>query len=458
MSEVGPVPRGPRGRADLGRCSRPARRGDPLPGCRAAFPAPFGAGGFAARPRPLPALLAAAWLWLASAIACAQEPDSNGKDDEEVQKAGPVDPYTGGDAEVMQAAGIVAYGPMPWADFLTTADLEKVLGERRILWLETAHFRIGSALKSTAWPDVPAKRKTLQADIRTLRKRLRKVAEKPKRIDPWLRLHLYAQRAENCYGDFQKLLGVTDADFPARGTGPREGAFLGQPDKFLLLLFQKKSDMARYMDRFCGLQNDSSMRYCHHKTHQMVACLSAEGLEGFDDLALHGHVTYALMHNLMSGYNGFHYQLPPWFAEGIAHWYSRQIPSDNINVQIRDDEAVAEDRQNNWPLKVRRRAQHEGAFFPFEVMAAWSEVDQMGYHAHAQAWSRVDYLMQKDAEKVGLMLRQLKALPVGTDGGAQQSAAARTLAVKLLAEVFELDPAGFDEGWRSWVLKTYPKS
>jgi hypothetical protein len=386
----------------------------------------------------------------------AQQPDP--KDDEEVQQAGPIDPYTGGDAEVMKDAGIVAYAPMPWADFLTTADLEKVLGERRILWIETAHFRIGSTFKSMPWPQTPTKKKALQQELKDLHKRLRKVPERPKKIDPWVRLHLYAQRVEGCYADFQKLLGVTDADFPARGTGPREGAFLGQPDKFLLLLFQKKSDMARYMDRFCGLAADSSMRYCHPKTHQMVACISAEGLEGFDDTALHGHLTYALMHNLMCGYNGFHYQLPLWFAEGIAHWYSRQIPSDNANVQIRDDEAVAEDKQNNWPVKVRRRAQHQGAFFPFETMAAWDDREKMGYHAHSQSWSRIDFLMQRDAEKVGLMLRQLKALPAGGDGGVQQSAQARTLAVKLVTELFELDPAAFDEAWREWVLKTYPKS
>jgi hypothetical protein len=404
-----------------------------------------------------------AWAWcllLLPAALCAQAPPADGKDDEEIRQAGPVDPYTEGDADVMKAGGIAAYGPFPWADFIGTADVDKVLGEGRILWIETEHFRIGSTFRSMGWPQTPTKKKALQQEFRDLHKKLRKIPERPRKIDPWLRLHLYAQRAERCYADFQKLLGVTDADFPARGTGPREGAFLGQPDKFLLLLFQKKSDMARYMDRFCGLQADVSMRYCHPKTHQMVACVSAEGLEGFDDTALHGHVVYALMHNLMGGYNGFYYALPLWFSEGLAHWYSRQIPSDNVNVQIRDDEAVAEDKQNNWPVKVRRRAQHVGAFFPFETMAAWADRDKMGYHGHSQAWSRIDFLMQRDAEKVGLMLRQLKALPPGGggDAGAAQSAQARTLAVKLLAELFELDPAAFDTEWREWVLKTYPKS
>jgi hypothetical protein len=397
-------------------------------------------------------------VWLALPVgAVAQQVEEPGKEDEEIRAAGPVDPYTGGDAARMQAAGVHAYGPMPWADFLTTADIDKVLGENRILWLETAHFRIGSTFRTVAWPSESEKRKALQAEIKQLRRKLPKLPEKPKRIDPWLRLHLYAQRVERCYADLQRLLGVTDADFPARGKGPGEGAFLGQPDKFLLLLFQKKSDMARYLDRFCGLQAETSMRYCHPKTHQMVACVSAEGLEGFDDTALHGHVVYAVVHNLISGYQGFSYPVPPWFSEGLAHWYSRQVPSDTINVQIRDDEAVAEDRRNDWHVKVRRRAQHAGACFPFATMATWDDGLAMGYHAHAQAWSRVDFLMQRGADKVGLLLRQLKALPAGGDQ-AQLAAQAREQAVRLVGELFGLGPAEFDAAWREWVLKTYPKS
>lgn len=399
-------------------------------------------------------------LWsLLTGACCGQEkppvPGTN-KEDEDVLKIGPKDPYTEGDAAAMAAAGVVAYGPFPWADFKTTANVDTVLGERRILWMETAHFRIGLSLKSAPWPEDQQKRKALQEEIKQLRKKLPKIPERPKKIDPWIRLHLYAQRLEACYADFQKLIGVTDADFPARGKNPREGAFLGMPEKFLVLLFQKKADMARYMDRFCNQKSDTSMRWYHDKTHQMLSAVAAEGLEGFDEAGLHGHVIYAVMHNLLNGYNGFYYQLPLWLDEGIAHWYSRKVPSDTVNVQILDTEAVAEDKQADWPLKVRRRAQHLGAFFGFEAMAKWEKFEDLGYHAHSQAWSRVDYLMQLDREKVGVMLKKLKALPPPIDGP-KPPAEVATLAQKLLVELFELDAATFDEKWREWVLKTYPK-
>jgi hypothetical protein len=402
-------------------------------------------------------LAIAAAALLMAVLPCQQKPDPPTKDDDEILKLGPVDPYTGKDAAAMSAAGIVAYGPFLWADNFSTTDVDNVLGERRVLWMETAHFRLGVTLKSANWPEEPDQRKALQEELRVLHKRVPKIPEKPKKLDPWIRLHLYAQRVEAAYAEFQKLIGVTDADFPAKGPKPREGAYLGLPDKFLLLVFQKKSDMARYMDRFCGRKDDTSCRFFHQKTFQMLACVAAEGLEGFNEAGIHGHVMFAIYHNLVNGYNGFFYPLPLWLDEGLAHWYSRKVPTTTINCEIRDDEAVAEDKQNDWPVKVRRRAQHEGAWFKFETMATWEKWEDMGYHAHSQSWSRVDYLMQLDKEKLGHMIRELKSLPLSTASYTEQGAQVRTIAQKLLFDLYEMDATTFDTRWRDWVLKTYPK-
>ncbi len=50
------------------------------------------------------------------------------KEEDEIAKLGPLDPYTGGDAAAMAAAGIVSYGPFPWADSHRTEDIDRVLG------------------------------------------------------------------------------------------------------------------------------------------------------------------------------------------------------------------------------------------------------------------------------------------------------------------------------------------
>ncbi len=402
----------------------------------------------------------AAWMLAlaGAASACAQDKPapSKEKDDADAAKLTLQDPYTGNDPQLMAAAGIVAYGPFPWADFHRTEDVDRVLGANRLAWVETAHFRIGFSMKSIGLPAGSSPRKALLDEVKALRKKLPKVPDKPRRLDPWLRLHLAVQRCEQAYGEFLQLIGATDADFPAKGKLPGEGAYLGMPDKYLLLLFHKRSDMARYMERFCNRKEDVSMRFYHDKTHQMLLAVSAEGLEGFDEPGLHGHVVYALWHNLMNGYRGYRYPLPHWFAEGLAHWYARKVDSDMLNIQIRDDEAVDEQTQHKWPMKVRRRAQHDGAWIPFETMAQWAKWEDLGYQAHSQSWSRVDYLMHVDRAKVGEMLRQLKAVPSDStfEGQAQQL---RNLAVQLVVQLFELDPQQFDEKWRDWVLKTYPK-
>jgi hypothetical protein len=356
----------------------------------------------------------------------------------------------------MAAAGVVAYGPFPWADQLSTDDVDRVLGERRVLWLETAHFRIGSTLAAAPMPEAQTQRKALLDELRDLRRRLPKAPPGPRRLDPWLRLHLYAQRAEDLYASFQRLLGVTDASF-AGGPEPPDGRYLGLPDKFLLLLFQKKADLARYLDRFCGVHSELPLRHYHQKSKQMLFVVAVEGFEQFDEPALHSHVVYSLAHNLLSGYRGYAYALPQWLAEGLAHWYSRHVETAFINVAIRDADAVNDLDKHEWAKKVRLRAQHDGATFAFEQMLAWQKFDDLGYQAHVQSWSRVDWLMSLDPQKVGQLVHRLKSLPPPVDAAGMPHATLVQAQLAALAEIFQLDPASFDRRWREWVLKAYAR-
>jgi hypothetical protein len=377
------------------------------------------------------------------------------KNDEDVVKAGTRDPYTDGEPKLMADAGIVAYAPFPWADGQRTTDVDRVLGERRILWLETPHFRIGCNLASAPMPVAQDQRKYLLDELKRLKKKLPRIDDKPKRLDPWLRAHLYAQRAEELYAEFQQLCSVTDADF-GNGTEPGKGKYLGLPDKYLLLLFQKKSDLARYLDRFCGVQGERSYRFYHKRSNQMLAAIAAEGLEGADELGLLSHTIYSLVNNLVISYQGYWYELPIWFTEGLSHWYSRRVPTEFVNVVAKDDEALNEEQQHEWPPKVRRRAAFSRGWLTFAQLDGLAQHADCGYQAHIMAWSRVDYLMSVDHAKVGRMLVGLKGLPLATDGMVAPGAV-QAQETRLLADLFGLDGAAFDQRWRDFVLKTYPK-
>lgn len=378
---------------------------------------------------------------------------NKGKDDDEVKKT-PVDPFTGGDAALLTAGGHVAYGPFVWSKDTRTEDIDRVLGEGRVLWLETAHFRIGCNVRTVPLPEKQSQRKAVLDEVAALRKRFPKIPEKPKRLDPWLRLHLFAARAEKLYAEVESMLTKGGATF-SDATTPPNGRYLGLPDKHLLLVFQKKSDLARYFDRFCGVTADRSFGYYLPSSHQMLYGVSVEGLEADDDPALHSHVLYGLAGNLANGLRGYEYRMAPWLCEGLAHCLSRRVDTDFVNITVKDEDNVNQEEQHLWAKKVRARAQYDRTRVPFATMAGWAEVSAMGYHGELQAWSRVHFLLEKSPEKVGTLMWKLKSLSVPPGGLAQEEL--QKVQISALQEVFGLDAATFDAEWRDWVLATYPK-
>ncbi|MEO6593869.1 MAG: hypothetical protein ABIP94_03855 [Planctomycetota bacterium] len=359
------------------------------------------------------------------APAPAQTPGTT-KDDEDVVKAGREDPFTKNDPKAMEALGVLSYGPLPWADSLRTTDLEKVLGEGRILWLETAHFRIGCNLGTTQIPADPDARKQVTAELQQLRKKWSKMPSRASKLEPWLRLHLYALRAETLYADFASLVAHTD----------KPPSCLGQDDKFLILLFQRKSDLARYLDRFCGVQSTQSMRHYHDKSRQIVVAITAEGEEIRDEAQVHAQFRFLLVQSFQQALGG----TPYWLSLGLAHLYEREIPTNLLNVPIKDDESVDPMTQHLWREKLRARVPRESLVIPFRDLCGSTD---LGYWANLQAWSRVDYLLSLDRAKFGEFFN-------GCCGGFSSSRQH-----ELLEKVYAMDADTFDERWRAWVVKTY---
>lgn len=360
------------------------------------------------------------------ATAAAQAPIPNDKT-AEVAKASRRDPYTDDDPKAMQALGIVAYGPLPWADGKRTTDVEKELGEGRILWLETAHFRIGCNLGSIQMPQEPKARQLVNDDLAQLNKAWGKMPKRASKLDVWLRAHLYAQRAEHLYAE---IAGLT-------GREAETDTFLGQKDKFLLLLFQKESDLARYLDVFCGIKTTDSMRHHHELSGQDGLVLCAQRKADFNDEAqMYAHFEFLTAQMLIASGG-----TPPyWLSYGLAHWYERKVPSTLMNVGVRDDENVDPNTQNQWEPKLGKRLRHDELVIPFADLASCTN---LGYFHHLQAWSRVDYLLARGRAEFARFLTGCK----------QRNSAAHQL--ELLQEIYGLDVEQFDAEWRKWALKTY---
>jgi len=355
----------------------------------------------------------------------AQDPPPAPKDPDEVVKSAKKDPYTNTDEKAMKALGVVAYGPLMWSDNMRTTSIEKVLGEGRILWLETANFLIGTNLATIGIPQDPEARKGVNAELGRLRKKWSKMPDRATKLDPWLRAHLYALRCEELLEDFVKLSGH-DPKTP----------FLGQPGKFSVLLFQKKSDLARYLDAFTGRKGESPTRHLYPKSNTNGVMLSAEGEDPYDDPSLQRLFRFNLVQAFVDARGG----APYWLSSGLGHWYARQIDANIMTCGIRDDESVDVHTQDEWKDKVRQRAPRESLCIPLQKL--FGEVD-FGYYGHLQAWSRVDHLITLDRAKFAEFFASVK---VG---------AAPALQEQLLQQIYGMDAAACDAKWRDWVAKAY---
>src|SRR5260221_3805982 len=129
-------------------------------------------------------------LALSAAPARGAPPPQQEKPEEVFEKT---DPYTRGAKEELARAGYASLGPFHWADGIETQDIEETFGGLRVLWVETAHFKLGSTLPTYECPPDDLEKTRLKDELARLGKRLPRARREAAKLDPWLRLHLYAQ-------------------------------------------------------------------------------------------------------------------------------------------------------------------------------------------------------------------------------------------------------------------------
>jgi hypothetical protein len=400
------------------------------------------------------ALAAGLLLWSAPA----QKPPAPG-----------VDPFTRGDEKLMQAAGIEAYAPFPWAGVHGTADIERDCSlQGRMCWAETRHFKIGIQLRlpDRAWPEDKKEARELADEIDRLAKRLPAVKkQKGKPVTSWLLVHLYAQRLEALYADFCRQAGFADAappcvegrghdgrGFAARG-GLGHGPYLGQHGKYCLLIFGLQSGLARYMGHFA--QRDVKESVCHHflESNSLVFVTTPELRTGalHAERALHCNVVYGMVRNFVTGLRGFTYEIPVWNIEGLAHWHRLRVDRKHNSIAALPENQWELLHDADWAAKARGRADND-AYAAAADLLRWQLQDLDDFHKHVMMWARVDFLLAQGEARYAQYLGMLKGLPIGAPW--QQVLDQQD---KALREVYGLDAAGFDAAWVAWVKKNYQR-
>ncbi|MEM7200718.1 MAG: hypothetical protein AAF628_10655 [Planctomycetota bacterium] len=413
---------------------------------------------------------AARWVLVAlPALALAHPAAGQGKTKSPTAAAWRQDTYTLGEPAAMEQAGYVSFGPFPFGDGHSTTDIEHVLGDEvKMRWVETAHFKIGSSLAAIKAPQDRKERRKLNAELAELRDKLPRVRKRQKTLDPWLRLHLFAHRLEGLYRDLCDRLEVTDADFPGAGqTEPAtkppaagrmgKGPYLGQPSKYTVLLFAKRSSAGHYMQTFLGRDDGQSLRHNFAQCGSLLFVVSTEEAAGAlaNDTALHCHVVFAIVRNLVDGYRYYSRQIPAWFPLGLAHWHLRRI-SERHNVYR---EAKRFDNQPdmlwNWAPRVRARAQHDH-FVKAAEFLQWADTDEKTLVDSMMLWSRVDYLMSLGDKGFRTFLHLMKG-PVPAVDPQPTMAEIQALQIEALERAWGLTPESFDRQWKEWVSRHYPR-
>ena len=365
----------------------------------------------------------------------------------------PVDPYTQGERPALDRAGYVDFGPFRLGDDCTTAQVDQELGFP-LVWVETAHFRLGSSLEKYPLKEADSQEKDkLRDEIERLRERLPAVKSKPRELDPWLRLHLFAMRLEELYADFSGRF-VPGGELP-----DARGPYLGQPEKFSVLLIERESTYGRFTNHFLGTSLRTPVRHNFHETGSLFYGICVEPLEGgyASDSSVHCNVAAGVAQNLVDGFRYYGHDPPLWWREGIGHFYSRRVDERwNVFTGMDDGRNEGEDAWD-WEPRVRGRVKF-AVYPPWAEMLAWSDYAALTRADHMIAWSRVEYLLGRfPEEKGGGAAAFMMAVKEPRERGATPTAEALLESQrKAFEEAFGGSPEEVEKLWAAHVLARYP--
>lgn len=392
------------------------------------------------------------WLccWLLCAPPAPAQSQSSTDKEEDFEK---IDPYTRGAEGALAKLGYVQFGPFVFFDKVRTESVEEALGGVRVLWVETAHFKIGSCLRTYKQDGDPTEDKKLEAECRRFRSRLPTARTPSNKLDPWLRLHLFAQRLEDQYADFQRRFGVAPAAVDAADTTARAGTRA----KIAVLLTDRQSAVARFYKTFFALDTDQWRRWRSNE-HSATFAISVESLKQFTyerDADLHATVASEMAQTFIESFREGALRPPQWLQAGLGHFYARGVDERSAIMAgaTRDKDDLA---SFNWEPRVYGLAYNKVAT-PWKDMALYREWSELKSQGHLVAWSRVSWLLErKDTD--------LRALLLALTGAAAEAPGAEIARVETERHAAAFKSASgktvdeLDAEWRRYVLRNYDKN
>lgn len=365
-------------------------------------------------------------------------------------------PYTKGDRELEKKLGYSKFGFLPWRGAEDSVTVKQNMGGVPMLWVETEHFRIGSSLVSYKIPNNREERARIKEELARLKEKLGKLRAPKKKLDPFLRLHIYAQRAEDAYAAFLEDWGLEEADFKARGP------HLGHPNKILLLLCERKSEFGRYLRTYEEMELEYSYRTGWHNDGLLVA-LNVEAIaenwkeekEAPVDSMFHCAMVANLGANLIDGWSTPIFSAPEWLVYAYSHYAQRRVEP---QWTVFDGRKIIYDKDDdswNWHPRVRNLVKND-FYASFEKMAGFTDYGDIHNRDHLVGWSKLDYILNAaEGDKQAFLNAATTKLSSRETRNLETPEVTRQ--VRALEKAFAMTPNEFDAAWAEWVEKTYPK-
>ncbi len=365
-------------------------------------------------------------------------------------------PYTGGDPELLAAAGIRSLGGFEFSRVDTHA-VDELLGYADIRWVETDHIELGFALGS--YQIKQDERAKIRAELEQLAAVWPEVNPKTRRLDPWLRAVLHARRLEAGYQRFMELAQVTDADFPDGTqtyiTGTPywgEGPHLGQRGKFEVLVVPSQAASVAFLRDQYGLTTEGSQRWNIADRDSLIIVTHTGQGQLTRDAALHGHLAFNLAINLFDGFRHYSYEAPVWLREGLGHFMEREIDPRYNTFDRAEGSAGVDTRNWKWQREAKELIAAGEAARTAQLLAKRSYAE-LEFADHVVCWSKTDYMIRVHPDGYACLLKALKGRK-GADGY-DDSSNLDDVHRDAFQTCFGLNHNQFDEAWAAWVRDTY---
>ena len=380
------------------------------------------------------------WLVPLSVALAARAPDEDGL----------VCPWCKDDPALMEVLGTVSHGPFPFAKGTSDRIPDMLITGTPWIFLETEHMRFASNLPGER---VKAKdREEIEALLEPLREHLPDLPARVRELDPWLRLHLIALSCEAFYDRFQRILQVTDDDFPeTRVLGePYMGAgkYLGEQDKFEVLYHQRRATHQTFTREVMGITVTDALRWHFNEHHKMFASIPAEDPDLATMRYLVPHTVHNLSHLFLCAYKDFSYDPPIWLDEGLAHAMEREVRPEATTMDGDEGSGPHRGGHQDWE-NADRALVRRGKAPPLAVLVRMTSFGDMDLDAHKTAWSKVTFLYREHPDAFARFLGGVKGqldenqMPTGKDlPGLQRD---------LLREHFGWTMGELDQAWEAWV-------